>query len=544
MLSFTRRWCSTPSVDFVKRIFAPLNFDAGESLNKLREVKGEIQDVKPSDVINYFREKVHMSDPQIANIISWMDRSKLLGTTENITQLHQLTTEPKAKYLTYQLLSRICAVHGSTQISLTYLQKILKEPSWDTKIRWKSFFSVIIKATGVNTSRFDNLKLIIDEAVKESNSDVVRQSVLMFVHQLALEKGYRIHKEHSDILNKYNITGINRYLITLTSLCSDPYTVSSSVMNEVSSTPVLKQFLSTNSNERDKLSRVINRSGIVSKESQKIIKYLKLLGDQSETKNSISPGSEYCLEYKHGTCTTGSCDKIHNLVKCPREWKCNDSLCPFVHPAEVAWKWAADVDLTSITEKNNKSVVSEGNRGKKKKRNPSRKSKRSSRSTNDLFFAIRSLKLPVKPVDRSKKDINDRRLFHNLVEDLSEVLLNNEDRRLRINLAVKHQASRCGAEALKLSERRPISVQKSPGQKLNEVLSYSSEPRKQSPPPLKIIEGAASSLSLLDVLKKPRSSSPPVGSPTTTTVQKSKRSNNKPDWFNELRDVVAHVKTD
>eukprot|EP01060_Flectonema_neradi_P027010 TRINITY_DN36650_c0_g1_i1.p1 TRINITY_DN36650_c0_g1~~TRINITY_DN36650_c0_g1_i1.p1 ORF type:complete len:537 (+),score=96.19 TRINITY_DN36650_c0_g1_i1:104-1714(+) len=529
-----RRWCSSLATILGKYG----NFEEAGSLNRLKKVKEDCSHLRPTEIINYFSSVHKMNDVELSKLVIWMDSyGNVLNTRNKLSELDILADNPQSRYLTYQAMTRACAAKGAIPYTLAYLRKMVTEPSWESKVRWDALFKLLVKKITPGSSSFDAMVDIIELSVTDGSPT---QCSSNFIIQLAKQNGC-LHSSRSYLLDRFFVPVSERPEIQLISMCSDTYGTAEAIINVIADNKQLQKRLSFDDFRHNVLSS-LNASSLIKREANKVLDYLN-----SFPTNEPNKPSSYCRPFKLGVCDDESCNLIHQLVKCPDGLDCKDALCPFVHPTEIPYKWAADIDLGTISKNDNKPKAKSPRKETKPLQEKNSTPKTSS-IEGDLFYTIKGLKLPTEKVLRTKEDVDSVNKFQSLMKELTSVMLKKEDERQLGRSKRQRDGNRAVSKFLKLPERMSLTEPKSEDQRLSDALAGCSQPEIPKLPSLKTLSSARKSHSLLDVLRRPRppsnagkrksSPAPPPPPPPPPPPSLTK----KPSWFEELKDVVDQSK--
>eukprot|EP01064_Diplonema_japonicum_P023762 TRINITY_DN34185_c0_g1_i1.p1 TRINITY_DN34185_c0_g1~~TRINITY_DN34185_c0_g1_i1.p1 ORF type:complete len:553 (+),score=90.85 TRINITY_DN34185_c0_g1_i1:41-1699(+) len=343
MLRTSRRWCH--AFESVLKSAKEEDLRRKVGYNSLKEITrrtsgaADLKDVvkaierldkeevpqTPHEFLDCFKDRIKFTDLQCLQLGVLMQRFNII----NKSTYKDLCLYYERHYVAHRTLSLLCvtcAKYGDVKRAMFYVSALTQSKEVD-RVRWPKLLPSVYKAIGYSSEASDELfslfkktmslsvwTAVVEHAAYQGQEDLIKKSM----HE-AREVGYdpegRDGTYHALLLSLRSPAPDKALLTKLHALCEGD---------------VLAHYPQLHQN--------IHNSSLSS--STKKAYHNLIDGKTAVVENHTDSG--LCYAFKMGECRDISCKKSHQLVSCRHGDACTIHKCPYVHPYEIASRWATE----------------------------------------------------------------------------------------------------------------------------------------------------------------------------------------------------------
>ncbi|KAJ9452517.1 hypothetical protein DIPPA_20719 [Diplonema papillatum] len=307
----------------------------------------------PTEVFQCFRGHLAFTDLQCLQLGIWM-RNRGIADHKNWAEFCKILERmPLASYRTWSLLCVTCAKLGHAERASYYCKRIFdsvgsgaKDGTIATKVRWTKLLPALFRVIGYGTPLYEDWF----ERVCELKSLAVFQGVLETHAFLGNAEGFAATRNaaaQADV--GYDSDAADALYHKLALHLSTP--VPSSQIGAMAR--ALRAAVEEEGGEASgavferypPLENLVRGASLDTGAKRDLF---RVLSRKRSSSSGRPPGEgeadrpTLCYSFKVGTCTDVECPDVHQLVKCAAGAECAAARCAFIHPDEIAFRWAAD----------------------------------------------------------------------------------------------------------------------------------------------------------------------------------------------------------
>eukprot|EP01063_Lacrimia_lanifica_P011520 TRINITY_DN18281_c0_g1_i1.p1 TRINITY_DN18281_c0_g1~~TRINITY_DN18281_c0_g1_i1.p1 ORF type:complete len:672 (+),score=129.94 TRINITY_DN18281_c0_g1_i1:75-2090(+) len=300
---------------------------------------------KPMELLMCLDNRIEFTDLQCLQLGLWFTQDGHV-TSKNVEEFCRVFGRlPLASYRTHSLLCVTAARMGAADVALRHYQRLATlSPKWLRRnVKWGGLVPQVLKSVGWDGARYDAVVAAACDAKERSLFDGLLLASAYagrathfrtFVELAERHVGYRadsedglLHRSHLLLAIGHSTADEQQLIALLTAL-----------QKKCGRVDIRMRY--------PKLERAVSIAGKFDPAVRKRChELLRSPGGAAAAPSSTSAAEEgappeLCYDYKMGVCRTPQCTKVHALVRCPKGRACTTPRCPYVHPDEIAWRWA------------------------------------------------------------------------------------------------------------------------------------------------------------------------------------------------------------
>eukprot|EP01059_Diplonema_ambulator_P035369 TRINITY_DN8293_c0_g1_i1.p1 TRINITY_DN8293_c0_g1~~TRINITY_DN8293_c0_g1_i1.p1 ORF type:complete len:554 (+),score=150.82 TRINITY_DN8293_c0_g1_i1:1099-2760(+) len=302
----------------------------------LKSVVNELQkldkDEVPSTVREFlecFENRINFTDLQCLQIGLLLQHFGILNAQTYKDLCRYYEPMRHVSHRTTSMLTVVCAKYSDAPRTLFYLKTLLGNAN-TSRVRWDKLLPSVYKAVGFDTPGGTELLVLFEK----ERSLPLWKAVIEVAGYSAQEKYFSkaVDKAQKLGYDTSSVDGVYHRLLMALSLPA---------CNEGTVTGLLTELAALSKGGIDSTFPKVHKNIRAARVPKNVKKeWYNIVEGTAGQMEAASTG--LCYAFKMGECNDPSCKKSHQLVNCRHGDACTIHKCPYVHPYEVASRWATD----------------------------------------------------------------------------------------------------------------------------------------------------------------------------------------------------------